>query len=597
MKINKLFLPIIILSILMTITLIVFSANSSNLPKDFNTNGDLIKGWYWLRDNSLQNYAQWTFENIPSGNNDLTLDITALATDRQNGRRGFPAEFLLIYEVPGGNVFVTQKVTLPNVSSPSDSVGYTCQGQVTIPRLILQGASVLFVRAERISLNTNHVAFKKGSIEIIDTTGEEIFPPYQETQFNQGNQLPDTNNQNEAFMIQPGTYQGSLGGQIAGDHIDKEDWYGLNLQEGQIINLQLVQPSGGNFTIYLRKPGSTSSIGSATRQDNIRTLQYVATISGIWFIRINRSSGEGNYQLSVDIQNQNDAGSNHDAGDSFEDSMALYPGVFNGFLNMVDKVDWYNINLLEGQTISLQLFMPPEANFKLYLYRPGSSSSRAVSPTSQGNMTTLQYTADTSGIWGIRVTRSSGEGDYQLSINISGYPSEQTGQSQSGSLEGFTANKFRSNGSLIQGWYWLRDSSLQQYAEWTFENIPSGNTDLTLDITALATNQSGGSGGLPARFKLIYGFPGSGSMGGVFQTVDVTLPNVSPSSDPVGYTCHGLVTIPRSFIAGATTFFFRVERISPNDNHVAFNSESITLFTEEPSSVYREIQSTGTEKK
>ena len=594
MKIKKIFILLIFFSIFSFMNITVCTANSSNLPKNFNTNGDLINGWYWLRDNPLQHYAQWTFENIPSGDNDLTLDITALATDRPNGRRGFPAEFLLIYEVPGGNVFVTQKVTLPNISSPSDSVGYTCQGQVTIPRLVLQGASVLFVRTERISSNTNHVAFKKGSIEIAEITGEEIFPPYQENQFYQGIQLPDTNNQNEAFLIQPGIYHGSLGGQITGGQIDKEDWYSLNLQEGQIINLQLTQPSGGSFTIYLRKPGSTSNLGYTVTQDNIRNLQYVANISGIWFIRINRSSGEGNYQLSVDIQNQNDAGSNHDAGDSFEDSIALYPGVFNGFLNRADTVDWYNINLLEGQIISLQLFMPPEANFKLYLYRPGSTSSRAVSPTSQGNMTTLQHTADVSGIWGIKVTRSSGEGDYQLSINISGYPSGQIDQSQSFSAQGFTANKFRSNGSLIQSWYWLRDSALKHYAEWTFENIPSGNTNLTLDITALATNQADGRRGFPAKFKLIYGFPGSGSMGGVFQTIDVTLPNVSPSTDPVGYTCHGLITIPRSFIAGATTFFFRVERISPNDNHVAFNQESITLFTEEPSSDYRKIQRSET---
>ena len=478
MKIKKIFILLIFFSIFSFMNITVCTANSSNLPKIFNTNGDLINGWYWLRDNPLQHYAQWTFENIPSGDNDLILDITALATDRQNGGRGFPAEFLLIYEVPGGNVFVAQKVTLPNISSPSDSVGYTCQGQVTIPRLVLQGASVLFVRAERISSNTNHVAFKKGSIEIAEITGEEIFPPYQENQFYQGSQLPDTNNQNEAFLIQPGIYHGSLGGQITGSQIDKEDWYSLNLQEGQII--------------------------------------------------------------------------------------------------------------------SLQLFMPPEANFKLYLYRPGSTSSRAVSPTSQGNMTTLQDTADVSGIWGIKVTRSSGEGDYQLSINISGYPSGQIDQSQSFSAQGFTANKFRSNGSLIQGWYWLRDSALKHYAEWTFENIPSGNTNLTLDITALATNQADGRRGFPARFKLIYGFPGSGSMGGVFQTIDVTLPNVSPSTDPVGYTCHGLITIPRSFIAGVTTFFFRVERISPNDNHVAFNQESITLFTEEPSSDYRKIQGSET---
>jgi len=597
MKINKLFLPIIILSILMTAALVVFSASSSNLPKDFNSNGDLIKGWYWLRDNSLQSYAQWTFENIPPGDNDLTLDITALATDRPNGRKGLPAEFLLIYEVPGGNIFVTQKVTLPNVSPPNDSVGYTCNGQITIPRLVLQEASVLFLRAERISLDTNHVAFNKKSIEIIETAEVETYPPYQETQFYQGGQLPDTNNQDEAFLIQqPGIYHGSLGGQIAGGQIDREDWYSLNLQEGQIINLQLAQPSNGSFIIYLRKPESSSSVGSIATQDNIRTLQYVANISGVWFIRIRRSSGEGNYQLSVDIQNQNDAGSNHDAGNSFEDSIDLYPGVFSGFLNRVDKVDWYNIKLLEGQTINLQLIIPPDSNFKLYLYRPESTSSRAVSPTPQGNMATLQYTADVSGIWGIKVTRSKGEGDYQLSINISGYPSGQIDQFQSVSAKGYIADKSRSDGSLIQGWYWLRDPACQNYAEWTFENIPPGNSDLTLDITALTTNQVGGGSGFPARFRLIFGFPGSGSMGGVFQTAEITLPNVSPPNDPVGYTCHGLITIPRDFIAGATTFFFRVERMSPNDNHVAFNRDSITLFTEEPSSGFHKIQSSGGKK-
>ena len=588
MKIRKVF--ILLIFFIIFINLSFFVVSSSNLPRNFNSNGDLINGWYWLRDSSLQNYAQWTFENIPPGNTDLTLDINALATDRPNGRRGLPAEFLLTYEVPGGNVFVTQKITLPNVSPPSDSVGYTCHGQITIPRLVLQEASVLFLRAERISSNTNHVAFKKGSIEIMEIIEAEIYPPYQFPE----NQLPDTNNQDEAFLIQPGIYNGSLGGQIAVDQLDKEDWYSFNFQEGQIINLQLIQPSGGSFAIYLRKPGSTSSVGYTVTQDNIRNLQHVADISGIWFIRIIRSSGEGNYQLSVDIQSQNDGGSNHDAGNSLEDSITLYPGIFTGFLNRADTVDWYNINLLEGQTVNLQLFMPSDSNFKLYLYRPGSTSSRAVSLTPQGNMTTLQHIADVSGIWGIKVTRSSGEGDYQLSINISGYPSGQIDQSQSVSLEGFTANRFRSNGSLIQGWYWLRNSALQHYAEWTFENIPPGNTDLTLDITALATNQVSGERGFSATFKLIYGFPGSGTMGGVFQTAEITLPNVSAPNDPVGYTCHGLVTIPRSFIAGATTFFFRIERISPNDNHVAFNSDSITLFTEEQTSTFREIQRSGT---
>ena len=588
MKIRKVLTFLIVFSILAMMSLSAFAVSSSNLANKFQSNGDLIQSWYWLRDNNIQDYAQWTFENIPSGNNDLILEITALATNRSGGGRGFPADFLLIYEVPGGNVFITQKVSLPNVSSANDPVGYTCSGQVIIPRSDLQGASVLFLRTERISPHTNHLAFNKDSIKIIETTAEENYPPYQ------GNQLPDTNNQNEAFLIQPGIYNGSLGGQISGGQRDNEDWYSINLQAGQIINLQLIQPSTGSFNIYLRPPELTSNVGSATIQDNTKTLQYVANITGIWYIKIIRSSGEGEYQLSINIQNQNDAGSNRDAGDTPEEAIALlYPGIFTGFLQRADNVDWYSINLQERQTINLQLSMLSDASFGLSLTRPGSTSG-VGSVQIQDKIKTLQYVANVSGIWQIKITRSSGEGEYQLSVNLSDYPSDQTGQSQSGSSPIFTANKFYSNGNLIQGWYWLRDSALKQYAEWTFENVPPGTENLLLNITALATNQADGGRGFPAKFKLIYGFPGSGSMGGVFQTMEVTLPNTSPRSDPVGYTCQGLIMIPRSFIAGASTFFFRVERISSNDNHVAFNKQSITLSTGEQTSGFYQIESPTT---
>jgi predicted secreted protein len=478
MKIRKTFIILILFSILTVMSLPVFATSSSNLPKNFNSNGDLTKSWYWLRDNSLQNYAQWTFENIPPGDNDLILEITALASDSPNGRKGLPAEFLLIYEVPGGNIFVTQKVTLPN-----DSFDYTCRGQVTIPRSVLHGASVLFVRAERVSPDTNQVAFKKGSIKIVEITGEEIFPPYQGTQLYQENQLPDTNSWDEAFLIQPGIYNGSLGEQITSGKRDKDDYYSINLQKGQIITLQLFMPSNANFKIYLYHPGSTSSVVRNTTKDNPKTIEHEATKSGLWRIKVHRSSGEG---------------------------------------------------------------------------------------------------------------------DYRLLISISGYQSGQTDQSQIVSSQEFTANKFYSNGDLFEGWYWLRDPTRQHYAEWTFKNIPPGNTDLTLEITVLATNQAGGGEGFSAKFRLIYGFPGSGSMGAVFQTAEITLPNVSPPSVTVGYTCQGVITIPRSFIPAATTIFLRVERISLNDNYVAFTSESINLFTGEQITGFREIkseiQSTGTKK-
>ena len=86
----------------MTVTLVILSANGSNLPKYFNFNGDLIQDWYRLGDNNIQDYTQWIFENISSGDNDLILDFTVLVVDLQNNGRDFPADFLLIYEVSGG---------------------------------------------------------------------------------------------------------------------------------------------------------------------------------------------------------------------------------------------------------------------------------------------------------------------------------------------------------------------------------------------------------------------------------------------------------------------------------------------------------------
>jgi hypothetical protein len=156
-------------------TLLLGSAALGSVPgigaTEFSSTGDLITGWYWIRDYSLQHHAEWTFEGISAGTEDLTLEISALATDRVNGERGFPAEFLLSYGVPGsesiGSVLETQIVTLPNVSPPDDPIGYTCRGEVIIPRAALHGGSTLFLRAARTSTDSNHVALNRESIIIL----------------------------------------------------------------------------------------------------------------------------------------------------------------------------------------------------------------------------------------------------------------------------------------------------------------------------------------------------------------------------------------------------------------------------------------------
>jgi hypothetical protein len=134
----------------------------------FESNGDLVGEWYWLRDSGLQHYAQWTIVDVPEGDNPLEIEITALATDRASGGGGFDASFLLYYGLPedSGQIenLEMMEVTLENVYPPEDSLGYTCRGTITIPRAALEGGSGLFLRIVRVSASDNHVAFNRESI-------------------------------------------------------------------------------------------------------------------------------------------------------------------------------------------------------------------------------------------------------------------------------------------------------------------------------------------------------------------------------------------------------------------------------------------------
>ena len=157
------------------------------------------------------------------------------------------------------------------------------------------------------------------------------------------------------------------------------------------------------------------------------------------------------------------------------------------------------------------------------------------------------------------------------------YDEDTNGQDEGGGQTGdqATLTDFRSNGDYISGWYWLRDAALRHYAEWEFGDVPAGSGDLTLDITALATDRVSGGRGFNAVFRLSYGVPGSDAL----RTEIVTIRNVSPGSDPVGYTCRRTVPIPRAALGGGTRLRVRVERVTAGDHHVAFNAESIKVQT------------------
>ncbi|MFZ5392302.1 MAG: hypothetical protein ACOZAR_03890 [Patescibacteria group bacterium] len=156
---------------------------------NFSSNGDLIADWYWLRGKSEQKYAEWVLDNVPTGQDSVELALTALATNTFNGGKGFEAAFKLYY----GNVadkadlsklrFV--EVVLPNVSTLDDPVGYTCLGTAVLDLSGLDFGSRLYLKAMRMDVNGNHLAFNATTIV---TVGGSSGDQNSEGQSGEGNQ-------------------------------------------------------------------------------------------------------------------------------------------------------------------------------------------------------------------------------------------------------------------------------------------------------------------------------------------------------------------------------------------------------------------------
>jgi hypothetical protein len=146
------------------------------------------------------------------------------------------------------------------------------------------------------------------------------------------------------------------------------------------------------------------------------------------------------------------------------------------------------------------------------------------------------------------------------------------------------ATSFVSDGDLISGWYWLRDSAHKQSALWSFQVLPSTPGDIVLHLQVLATDRVNGHRGVEAQFYVAWATPADGGLPGPWLgRLPVTLPNVSPATDPVGYTCEGTVVVPRATLGGATRLVVQITRSDPHgelpslDTQVAVDQTSVSL--------------------
>jgi hypothetical protein len=137
----------------------------------FDSNGDPVGGWYWLR--STGHKAVWTFNSSQlagAKSHSVFVNVNALVTDKRNGGAGFDTTLHLKIE---GNGTQNLSVILHNTFKPQDAgdsggLGYQCYGssQFSIRDSLWRQGGPVTITASYPFPKDRHVGVNKDSVTL-----------------------------------------------------------------------------------------------------------------------------------------------------------------------------------------------------------------------------------------------------------------------------------------------------------------------------------------------------------------------------------------------------------------------------------------------
>jgi len=193
---------------------------------------------------------------------------------------------------------------------------------------------------------------------------------------------------------------------------DEEDWYRVDLERGDVVCVFLDVPALANLDLYVYPAGRNTLVRSTYGLGIDETVEsYAVGEAGTCYLRIVLRDGSGTYHLTIDVQNQDDAGMGMDASNVRASPDVLLPGAYVGLLLDSDDVDWYAVECLDGQILSVGLLVPNDADFDLLTrYRAEHHG--------KGQHEEVQYVVPRDGGERIGVLREEGSGRYELIVTL-----------------------------------------------------------------------------------------------------------------------------------------------------------------------------------
>jgi len=224
------------------------------------------------------------------------------------------------------------------------------------------------------------------------------------------------------IVLAPGTYTGTLLSS------DDADWYVVDCKQGQLMSVWLTYPTDADFQIK-----SSLSPWFSQQSDQEEFCRYVAT-QDLQLVGVNRHQGGGDYELRIEMENQDDGASGGDAfpigGCLYEwqvspvyhkdEVLLVHRSTFSGFLGNGDDVDWYAVEMYGDDTLTLDLSVPEGARMRVRLYRPdGRQPCDGGVYGSGDHVGVIAKFVSRPGTWFFAVERIEGSGTYTILLGRS----------------------------------------------------------------------------------------------------------------------------------------------------------------------------------
>jgi len=190
----------------------------------------------------------------------------------------------------------------------------------------------------------------------------------------------------EAIYI-PSFVQGEI------DHTDKDDIYKIEVDRGQSLHILAEPDDHLGINLYLYKEvgeggSATQEQVAADRSPTIgvsegvpRSINYTANSAQEVFIMyawVGLHAGEGEYNLTIAVTDQDDVGSDTDAGDTYETATNITPGSYTGFVANADDDDIYRLTLVKGDSIYVDVQPDAGLSVNLHLIRESDNDGIPV---------------------------------------------------------------------------------------------------------------------------------------------------------------------------------------------------------------------------